>query len=163
MASASSQLYQRASGLSPGRRVGVAVRPEEEVAQVEMDMAVGRLVHVEVDQERAAVGVGHVQTELLGGLAQCGRLRRLAGVDVAAGLHPDAEAPVEVEHRAAAPDHDARGRHVGRAGVLVAGLGQAGQLAQEALPWPPPRGRGRFVALDERAQVRRGGVHAGTG
>ena len=128
-----------------------------------MEVAVRRVVHVEVNQPRATVGVGHVQAELLGGLAERGRLRRLAGVDVATGLHPDAEAPVPVEHRAAPPDHDARGRHVRRAGVLVARRSQAAQLAQEAVLGRHLARRPRLVALDQHPQFRRGGVHPGTG
>ena len=79
-----------------------------------MRVAERRLVDVEVDQTWTGDGVLDREAELLGRLALRGDGRCLAGVDVAAGLHPDAEPLVEVQHRAAPADDDARRRDVGR-------------------------------------------------
>ena len=140
----------------------VGVRAEQQVAQVEMRVAEGRLVHVEVDQERTGGGVLDRQAQLLGRLAQRRLVGGLAGVDVAAGLHPDAEALVPVQHRAAAADDDARRGDVGRVGVLVAGRGEPAQLGQEALPGRHLTRRRRLVALDQGSQVLRRGAHRRT-
>ena len=74
----------------------------------------------------------HVQPELLDRLAPGGLGWRLAGVDVAAGLHPAAETLVEVEDRAPGAHDDGRRGHVGGVGVLVVGIVEAVELGQEA-------------------------------
>ena len=131
--SASSQLAPAGVGALVRRWHRVGVRAEQQVAQVEVRVAVGGLVDVEVEQQRTRRGMLDRETELLGGLAQRRVFGTLAGVDVAAGLHPDAEPLVPVQHRAAAADHDARRGHVDRAGVLVAGRTEAVELGEEAL------------------------------
>jgi hypothetical protein len=55
-ARASSHSYHRASGLSPGGRRRVVVGGQEEVPQVEMGVALGRLVDIEVDEAGAPSG-----------------------------------------------------------------------------------------------------------
>ncbi len=156
MARASSQLHQRGVGALVRRGHRVGVRPEQEVAQVEMRVGVGRLVDVEMDEERARGGMLDGETQFLGGLAQRGGGRGLARVDVAAGLHPDAEPLVPVQDGAAAPDHDARRGDVGRAGVLVTRGVEQAELGQEALPGRHLTRRGAPVPLDQDAQVPRG-------
>ena len=111
---------------------------------------------------RAGSGVLDGEAELLGGLAPGGLAGGLAGVDVPAGLHPDPQALVPVQHRAAPPDDDARGRDVRRARVLVAGVGQTAQLGQEALARRDLTRRCGLVALDQGPQVLRGGARRGT-
>ena len=98
-----------------------------------MGVPVRRLVHIEMEQQRTGRRVRDGETELLGRLAQRSLVRCLARVDVATGLHPDAELLVAVEHGTAPPDDNARRRHVGRAGVLVAGRAEPAELGQEAL------------------------------
>ena len=89
---------------------------------------------IEVQEQRAPRRVCHGEAELLGRLTLRRHVGRLAGVDVTAGLHPDAQALVEMQDSAAAPDHDARGGDVRRIGVFVARRGQATELGQEAGP-----------------------------
>jgi hypothetical protein len=53
---------------------------------------------------------------------------------VPAWLHPAAETFVEMEGRAAAADHNARRGDMHGPGLLVAGIVEAIELEQEALP-----------------------------
>ncbi len=133
IAAASSHPHQRGLGALPRRGLGVGVLAEQQVAQIEVGMAERRLVHVEVDEARPAGRVLDTQAQLLDGLAPGRHRGRLAGVDVAAGLHPDPQALVPVQHRPAPADDDARRGDVRRRGVLVAGRVEDGELGQEAL------------------------------
>ena len=99
-----------------------------------MGVAMSSHVDIEVDQVWTAGRVLDGEAQLLGRLALGRDVRCLAGVDVATGLHPDAQTLVEMQDRAAPPDDDARRSDVGGPGMLVAGCGQAAQLGQEALP-----------------------------
>jgi len=131
-------------------------------ARLLMGVAEGGLVHVDVDEQRAAGWMLDAQAQLLGRLTPGRRGRGLAGVDVAAGLHPDAEPLVEVQDRAAPAHHDARRGDVGRVGVLVARRGQPGELREEALAGGGLTRRPGPVALDQRPQSLRGGPHGRT-
>jgi len=84
-----------------------------------------------------------------------------AGVDVAAGLHPAAEALVQVQHSAAAPDHNARRRDMGGIGVLVVRIAQALELAEEARLGRLLAFGGGRMGEDEGLQVHRGDTHGG--
>ena len=140
----------------------VVVAADQEVAQVEVGVAACGGVDVEVDEERPGTRVLDREPELLNGLAPRRRGRRLPGVDVAAGLHPDAETLVEVQYGAARTDHDPRCGDVGGIGVLVARSGEPVQFGQKARLGARLSRRCRLMTLNECSQVRRGGAHAGT-
>ena len=59
------------------------------------------------------------EPRLLGDLPAGRCVRRLVGLDVAAGLDPQAEQPVPHQHDPEGRDDERRGRHVARLGVLV--------------------------------------------
>ena len=81
----------------------------------------------------ATVGIGEPNREprLLHSLPASCLPRRLAVVDVTAGLDPDAEAAVPVQHHALRSDDDSRAGHVHRRRVLVERSGQAVELREE--------------------------------
>jgi len=91
-------------------------------------------VDVKMDEVRPNIGMDHVQAELFDGLSPGRHGWGLPGVDVPAWLHPAAETFVEMEDRAAAADHDGRRGDMHGAGPLVAGILEAIELGQEALP-----------------------------
>jgi len=110
-----------------------------------VDVAQRRLVDVDVDQARAARRVAHGQARLLGRLSARGLPRRLAGLQVAAWLEPDAHALVPVQQDAARADHD-------RGAGDVCGAGQARERRRQAVDrLQQPQAR---AAL---AEIRRGG------
>ncbi len=90
-------------------------------------------MRVKVDKLRAPLGVADRQTRFLPGLAQ-GRVPwSLARLEVAAWLHPTAQALVQVQYRAARPGDDRGAGHVHRVGVAVKRVGEAIELGQEPL------------------------------
>ena len=95
-----------------------------------MGVAERRLVDVEVQQPRPFLGVPDLKAQLLLRFAASGGGWGLTGVDVPSGLHPAAEALVEVEDRAAGAHHQGRRGEMGRVGVLVGGIGQPVELEQ---------------------------------
>jgi hypothetical protein len=104
-----------AGGLAGLVRRCIPVRMQE-VPQVEMDVAVGARVLVEVQEHRAARRVSDRDTRLLEGLADRCVLRALTRLDVATGLEPAADPAVEVEQDLAmsSVEDDGRRRDVGR-------------------------------------------------
>jgi len=95
-----------------GRGRGVAVGAQHEVAQVDVDVALGSVVDVDVDQDRSLGRVRDPEPRLLARLAQRRVLGELPAVDVTARLEPPVEAAVQVQHRAPATDDDCRRCHV---------------------------------------------------
>jgi len=93
-----------------------------------MDVILGPVVDVHVDQHRARRRMGHGQAGLFEALADRRPIGCLTGFDVPAWLHPPMEPPVAVEHHAAPADHDGRRGEVGRVAGLAEGLIQATQL-----------------------------------
>ncbi len=88
-------------------------------------------VDVHVDDGGADLGVADFQPGLLAGLPQGGIGQWLARVDVAAGLQPEAESLVAVQHHAARADHDGAGGDVDRIGVLVERVLEGQEVALE--------------------------------
>ena len=95
-------------GALPRRWIRIGVFAHQEIPQIEVRVAECGLVHVEMQEERSGGGMldGRPSSSMASrraAMAGC-----LAGVDMAAGLHPDAQALVPVQHRPPWPDHDAR-------------------------------------------------------
>ena len=89
--------------------------------------------------------------------------RRLARVDVAAGLDPDAEDLVAVQHHAASADDERRGGHVDRVGVLGERTLEALDLDEEALDArPAPARRPASAPGPRRAPAEHGSGSAST-
>jgi hypothetical protein len=78
---------------------------------------------------------------------------------MASRLHPAAETLVDVEDRAPAADDNGRRRHVGRVGVLIAGINQTVQLGQEFLLGGNLSGRCGQVVPHEIPQLDNWGTH----
>lgn len=89
-------LIARGACFARAQRLGVAVG-EEEVAQVEVHVAVGPGVLVDVDHQRPTGWMGHGRTGLLDRLPQRCDLGRFAGLDVTTGLQPDAQPSMPVQ------------------------------------------------------------------
>jgi hypothetical protein len=105
---------------------------QQQVAQVQVHVPEGRGVHVDMDQPRAGDGVPERQPGLLGRLPRGRPPGRLARLQVAARLEPDAHALVPVQDDAARPDHDGRPRDVDGAGEPGERPRQPAQRLQQA-------------------------------
>ena len=110
-----------------GGRARVGVDAVEQVPQVEVGVPLRPGVDVDVHQHR----IGARDTGLLEDLSHGRVLRRLAFVDVAAGLEPHPEATVEVQEHAPRSHDDRRRGHVRRVGVLVEGPLEAMELGEK--------------------------------
>ena len=76
-----------------------------------------------------------------------------------ARLHPPGQTLVEMKDGTPAPHHDGRRRHVGRVGVLIAGINQTVQLGQEFLLGGNLSGRCGQVVPHEIPQLGNWGTH----
>jgi hypothetical protein len=130
------------------RRARILVRGQEQIPKVEMGVACGRLVDIEMDEAGAIVGMADHQACLLFRLPKGGIPRGLLRVDVATGLHPAVEALVEMEDGAPSPHDDGRSGQVDGVGVLVERSGQAVQRAQNQFLGPDLPGIGCRVTAD---------------
>jgi len=114
-----------------GPRTGLGILGLEEVAHVEVGVAAGSGVHVHVHQPRAARGVGDDEAGLFAGLTQRTLGRCLTRLDVTAGLQPQVESLVQVQHDATFTDDECRPGHVNRIGMFVERLGECRSDLQE--------------------------------
>lgn len=112
-----------------GCRIGIIA--QEEVTQVQVDMAFCGEVHVQVEELRPARRVADRQAGLLLGLAERRVRGNLARIEMAARLQPETEPLVQVEHRAPWSAHDRGAGHVDEVGVTIEGVNQAVELGQE--------------------------------
>jgi hypothetical protein len=96
-----------------------------------MGVTVRGRVNVHVKQPRTPGRMGELQPRLFFRLAESRVVWHLTGLEVTAGLHPTAEALVEMEDRAARPDHHCRAGHMHRIRILVEGLLQPFELLQD--------------------------------
>ncbi len=115
----------------PCRRPGlvVTVTDDEVVAKIEMGVATGARVDVDVRQARTeadalpvgvpARGEGETQPRLLLRLPPGGVPRGLPRFEMPPGLHPDVQSAVLEEEHAAPPGDEAGSRDVHRSGVTV--------------------------------------------
>ncbi len=71
-------------------------------------------------KEQRWVDVSHLESGLFARLANARLLGRLPRVDVAARLHPDSQAAVEMKNHATRGDNEGRGRDV----MIVLALGE---------------------------------------
>ena len=108
--SASSQGNQRTSWLSPGGGAGSAIGADEQVPDVEVDVVVGGAVHVDMDQDRSAVGMAQ---------------RRDRSPPGSPGAHPPR-----------ATRRDRGGHRVGATGGAVGAGGAARPAARPRRPTP---------------------------
>ena len=91
----------------------------QQVAQIEVDVLARPRVDVDVDQLRAAGRKADVEAGLLVRLAERGVPRGLARLDVPAGLQPDAESLVAMQHDAPFADNDRAAGDVHAVGVFA--------------------------------------------
>ena len=154
---ASSHSNQADVGALARRWHRVVVGPEQEVAEVEVGVAEGGLVDVDAAPAPGPSG-GCDRTRPVSSSASrraaCGR--RLAGFDVAAGLHPAAQPPVAVaapcpENPTTTPTRSrAPGRRARRTG------GRGGPARPDSRPIEPGLALvGRSVALEDPTQLGR--------
>ena len=97
---ASSHPNHLTSGLSPGGGARVVVGGDQEVAQVEVGVPVGGVVHVHVQQSWSTGGMGHGQARLLLGFTPGRVPRALSRFEVSSRLQPAVQALVHVQDRA---------------------------------------------------------------
>ena len=94
-------------------------------------------MHVDVHERRAAASEANVESRLLGGLADGGLPGRFPRIDMSAGLQPQAQQLVPMEHDAPGAGHDRRAGDVRRIGIPLERAREPGQLAD----YPAPRRR----------------------
>jgi hypothetical protein len=99
-----------------------------------MDVAPSGVVDIHVDQARTPRRMGDDQTGLFPALPHHCLLRRLALIEVTAGLQPPVKTAVTMEHHSPVSDDDCRCGQMGGVGVLVKRSAQAFQLSQDDLP-----------------------------
>ena len=109
MAMACAHGNQRTSGLSPCGRRGIDRRRGEVVADVEMGVPARAGMHVDVQQREPVRRPVHRQPGLLRRFPQRRIPRRLTAVDVAAGLQPQRQPLVEMQHHPGITGDDGRG------------------------------------------------------
>ena len=135
-----------------GIGLGVAVLAVDQVAKIEVDVAVGRAVDVDVDQVGRSGSVPHAEPGLLSHLPEDRLFGRLPRLDVAARLEPAVQTPVSVQHHPTGTDDDGRHRHVGRVGVPVEGSLQPVEFEEDPCS-------GRFLPRVSRPVVEEGDPH----
>lgn len=133
-------------------RLRVVVAGEHQVTQIEMHV-LARRVDVDMEQVGTSIGMGGLQACLLAYFTQDRLRRRLARVDVTAGLQPQTQALVAVQDGSAPPDHHGRRGDVGRVGVLVQWLGKRVERSQELLLRRSVAGVDGLLLRDDPAQV----------
>lgn len=115
----------------PRRRGGVGVASHQQVADVEVGVAAGAGVNVDMHQTRPAPRVVDGEAGLLPGFPMGRGGGGLASLDVASRLQPQPQPAMEVQDYAAGADDDGRRGDVGGIGVLVEGTGEPGDLLQQ--------------------------------
>jgi hypothetical protein len=98
-------------------RIGIGA--DHQIADVEVDVVVGRTVNVHVDQNGNTGGVYHGESGLLLALAAGPVLGALTGVEMATQLEPPVQAAVTVEQHPAGTDDHGGCSDVGRRGVTI--------------------------------------------
>jgi len=126
-----------------------------------MGVATATGMHVDVHQVgrsiRVAIDEAHVDAGLLDRLPARRLPRRLAGVNVPAGLHPDAEAAMDQQQDPAPSDDERRTGDVHGIGVLVERAVQPGNLRAEAGDAGALALVNRLVGGDRRQHVSQDG------
>jgi hypothetical protein len=112
----------------PRRRGRFGIGTGKKVPQVQVDMAFCGEVHVQVNKGWAAGRVSDRQPSLLASLPKGRVPGSLAWVKVAAGLQPETEFFVQVEHCATRATHNRRPCHVDEVGVPIEGVSQPVEL-----------------------------------
>ena len=76
-------------------------------------------MHVEMHQHRTIVGVSHIKSGLFARFAKRTLCRRLSRFNMSAGLQPDVESFVQVQHHASLANDYCRPGDVRVVGMLV--------------------------------------------
>lgn len=99
-----------------------------------MDVIVGSIMHVHMDEERTSIDMGDRQAGLLPRLAPGPGSWPLTGLEMSTGLHPPPEPLVPVQHCAPRAHHHGRPCHVDSIGIPVEWPGQPIELRQHPQP-----------------------------